>query len=165
MLSNINELKNIDIVISSPYIRTLSTAKYIVDKNKCEFIIDNNLRERKLGDNKPKEFWLEQLLNEKAKTTNGESQLEVRERMLKVVNEVLEKYKNKRIVLISHGSAITFLLMNWCKLESAKLEGKIRKLSFKNKIVINDCFKTPEIFKLIFNDNDLISIERIKTTI
>lgn len=161
-LSSHNELQKIDLVISSNYVRAVSTAKYILSKNNCKFIIDANLGERKIGtEDKPKEFWLEQMLNKNAKCIDGESQLDVRKRMLSVIDNVLNKYRGKRIALVTHAAAMTFLLLQWCDLVDVKLEGKKRKISFKGKVIIDGSFNTPEIFKLTFNDYNLISIERI----
>lgn len=159
-LSNLEELSNLDLVISSSYSRAIETAEYLVKDNKL--IIDESYNERKLGtEKKDKSFWLTQMYDENAKTIDGESQKEVRDRMLKALNKVLMNNSIKRCAIVTHAAAMTFLLMNWCKLEYASLEGKKRKLSFNNKVIIDDSFKTPEIFKLIFNNNDLISIERI----
>lgn len=47
-LANINELKDIDILWSSNYVRAVSTAKYIANKNDININIDSNLDERKL---------------------------------------------------------------------------------------------------------------------
>lgn len=43
-LSNLDELKNIDVLISSNYIRAISTAKYIAEKNNIEINIDERAR-------------------------------------------------------------------------------------------------------------------------
>lgn len=43
-LSNTEELKNIDVLFSSNYVRAVSTAKYIADKNNIEINIDERLR-------------------------------------------------------------------------------------------------------------------------
>lgn len=43
-LSNIEELKNIDVLFSSSYVRAVSTAKYIAEKNNIEINIDERLR-------------------------------------------------------------------------------------------------------------------------
>lgn len=43
-LSNIEELKNIDVLFSSNYVRAISTAKYIAEKNNIEINIDERLR-------------------------------------------------------------------------------------------------------------------------
>ena len=163
-LSKTEIFKNVKIVISSHYKRAIETGEVIAKQNNCELKVDKNLGERKLGTEKKDEnFWITQLQDENAKTKDGESQKEVRIRMLKVIDDVLNKYNNEKIVLVSHGASITFLLMNWCKLEECYLENKRKKLSFKGKIVINDTFKTPEIFKLTFIDKTLENIERVTT--
>ncbi len=43
-LSNIEEFKNIDVLFSSNYVRAISTAKYIAEKNNIEINIDERLR-------------------------------------------------------------------------------------------------------------------------
>ena len=168
IVSNYKELENIDAVFSSEYERAISTAKYIADKNNININVTAKLNERKIGDaeNLPKTFWLTQLEDENAKAPNGESRKEVRERFLSYINDILKNYNKKRIVIVSHATAITFLLMNWCELVSANLENKSRHLKFKNKDVINDIFRCPEVFKLSFdNDNKIIDIELIRETL
>lgn len=153
---------NVSVVISSNYTRAIDTAKYIAEKNNCNFIIDNNLGERKMGtESKTNDFWITQLFDPNAKTTDGESQNDVRERMLLVLEKALKEYQGKRIVLVSHATAITFLLMNWCILEDAELKNKRRKLIFDNKEVINDSFGTPEVFRLLFEEDKVVLIERV----
>lgn len=155
-LSNLNELKNIDLIYSSEYKRAISTAKYIAFNNDLPINITSKLNERKLGDinSVPKTFWLTQLEDENAKTNGGESRKEVCERMLLLIEELLNDNKNKKIVLVTHATAITFLLMYWCKLVSADLETKARHLTFNNKDVIDDSFRSPEVFKLEFDENN-----------
>ena len=165
LLSNIDELKDIDVLYSSSYKRALDTAKYISNKNNIDINITDRLNERKLGDSKkyPKSFWLTQLVDEDAKAPDGESRKEVSKRLLSLIDEILVKYKNKRIVLVMHASAITFLLMNFCTLVSANLETKSRHLIYKDKDVINDTIRCPEVFKLLFDeDNNLIDIKLIR---
>ena len=43
-LSNIAEFKNIDVLYSSNYVRAISTAKYIAEKNNIKINIDERLR-------------------------------------------------------------------------------------------------------------------------
>lgn len=156
---------NINHLYSSEYSRAINTAKYIAETNNIIINIFSNFNERKLGNTKniKEDFWLRQLKNEDIKTLDGESQKEVRDRMLKGIKIVLNSIiDNESAVIISHATAITFLLMNWCELIDASLEGKIRHLKYKNKTIINDSFKTPEIFKLTFTSkNKIIEISRI----
>lgn len=42
------ELKNIDVLYSSNYVRAIATAKYIADKNNVDINVDDRLGERKL---------------------------------------------------------------------------------------------------------------------
>ena len=48
-MSEYNELKNIDVIWSSSYIRAKETAKYIAYNNNLPINIDSRLNERKLG--------------------------------------------------------------------------------------------------------------------
>ena len=134
-------LNNIDAVYSSQYVRAISTAKYIAENNNLDIIIDERLGERVIGtEEKPKDFWIEQMLNLDSKTTDGESQREVRNRMLSFMDDILKNDFGKNVVVVSHATAMTFLLMKWCKLENVVLEGKKRKLVFNGKVVIDDSF-------------------------
>ena len=156
---------NINYLCSSEYSRAINTAKYISSNNNIPINIFSEFNERNLGEteNITEQFWLQQLKNEDTKTSNGESQKEVRNRMLKGIKKVLENIKdNESAVIVSHATAITFLLMNWCELINATLEGKKRHLKYKSKTIINDSFKTPEIFKLTFKTNkEIVDICRI----
>ncbi|MBE6158442.1 MAG: histidine phosphatase family protein [Firmicutes bacterium] len=162
--SNNEELTNIDVIFSSEYERAKSTAKYIATNNNLKLIISKDINERKIGDAKdyPKTFWLTQFEDENAKAPNGESRKEVTERFTRFINRVLVEYKDKRIVLVSHGTAITFLLMNWCKLVDVQLENKVRHLTFKGKDVINDTIKNLDLFKLTFDGNNIVDVELVK---
>lgn len=161
-LADLEELMNIDLIYSSEYKRAISTARYIALENNLVLNITDKLNERRLGDinSVPKSFWLTQLYEEDAKATLGESRKEVCERMLELINYILDNYNDKRIVLVSHGAAITFLLMNWCKLESASLETKSRHLTFNGKDVINGGMNCPDVFKLEFDGNELIDLKK-----
>ena len=58
----------------------------------------------------------------------------------------------KRIVLVSHGALITFLLTNWCTLDEEM------KLVFNNKVIE---IKEPSITKMTFEKQKLIGIDSI----
>lgn len=164
-IASSSELTNIDAIYSSEYERAISTAKYIALNNNIKINIVKELNERKIGDAEsfPKTFWLTQLEDENAKAPNGESRKEVQERLLFFIDKVLKQHKSQKVVLVSHATAITFLLMNWCKLVSANLEDKSRHLTFNDNDVINDIFRCPEVFKLSFDDDlNITNIELIR---
>ena len=161
---NNTELDNIDILFSSSYVRTIQTAKYLAEKNNLEINIVSGLGERKFGisswNELPEDFEIKQFLDENYKIGDGESQKEVRDRMYFSILEILNKNKNKRIAIVSHGTAISFLLNKWCDIEIEK--DKI-KYSYNGKVLLHNYFDYCETFKLEFDENNnLINIQNIK---
>lgn len=69
------------------------------------------------------------------------------------LTEILKKHSEKRIVIISHGGSIKFLLLNWCKVtEDKTLEYKGRKIKVGS----------PCLLKLTFEKNTLVQLETIQ---
>lgn len=160
--SQLDELKDIDMVVSSNYVRAMSTAKYIAYANNIPLYIDEDFNERKFGvdDVKklPQDFFIKQMNDEDYKLENGESRKEVYDRMIKGLIKVMKKNKDKKAVIVSHASSIAFLLIRWCRVELVK--GKYL-ISFKGEEVLNG-FNSPELLKLEFNEkNKLMSIQTI----
>lgn len=163
LLSQKDELQKIDVVYASNCVRTLATAKYLMDKQNLKANIDDRLDERRIG--KPNcdlypDWFSRQYFDESFKTEDGESQKEVRDRVDEVINEILLKHKNKRVAIFSHGYAITFYLLKYCKLVSI-IDGKL-KYEFKNKIIFDKKINAPEVFKLTFDNDSIKNIELIE---
>ena len=165
ILSNENELQNLDMVYASNCVRTLQTAKYILEKQNLKVNIDERFDERRIGksnENLVKDWKLRQYIDENYKTEGGESQKEVRKRFSEAFYEVLNANKGKRIAIFTHGNAITFFLMTLCKLEY-DIEKDIRKFTFKDKVIFNKKLNAPEVFKLEFNENnEILNIQNIE---
>lgn len=162
-LSN-NEFNDLDVLYSSGYVRTIQTAKYLANRNELEINIISDLGERKFGidtwEQLPENFERKQFLDENYKIGNDESHKEVSDRMYSTILKILQKNKDKRIAVVSHATAITFLLKNWCDIEM--VEDKLR-YSFNGNILLDGNFNYCETFKLEFDDNNkVISIENIK---
>lgn len=127
-LSQKQELNNIEAIWCSSYVRAKQTAKYIANINNLQINLDDRLNERKLGnlkeiaifmkDKKTRDPSQEQLLYPKFKTSDGESAEGTNKRMTEFLKECLNKYKGKRIAIISHGGSIKFLLLNWCNVNN-----------------------------------------------
>ena len=165
ILSNEEELQNLDVISASNCVRTLQTAKYIIEKQNLKVNIDERFDERRTGKeaNLPRKEWLlNQYLDENFKTEGGESQKEVRERFSEAFREVIINNKGKRIAIFSHGYAITFFIMKWCNFEYIEDEDNLR-FTFKNKEIFNKKINAPEVFKLEFDDkNRIIDIKNIE---
>ena len=164
-LSENQELENIDILWSSSYVRAKATAKYIAYRNNLEINIDSNLNERKLGNLEDLSKWMKNkklgvvqayLQDRKWKAKEGESCEEATKRVTAFVQKILNENKGKRIVLVSHGALISFLLSNWCELNEEM------KLIFNNKVIE---IKEPSITKLTFENQELLNIEPIEINV
>ncbi len=159
-ISKESELQNIDVVISSNYVRAMSTAKYISNANNESLIVNSAFGERKFGvnswDELPTDFGLRQNNDENYKVGDGESQKEVRERVYKALMNVIDKYKDKRIVIVSHGSAILWLLKQWCDVNLVD-----KYVMFNGKIILEDNVFNCTTFKLEFDDRKLVNIEKV----
>ena len=160
-LSENEELKDIDVVISSNYSRSMQTAKYIADKNNKELNIISSFGERELGINSDDEVD-DDILNKQIKDINykiknGESRQDVIIRMYNALIKVIKKYEGKKIVIVSHATAMLYLLMYLTN----STDGNVY---FDNKQIIDINYKwdAPELFKLIFKKEKLISLKKIK---
>ena len=142
--------------------RSLETAKYLIEKQNLKVNIDERLNERVAGIPNENEVvdWKKQYEDPTYKTTNGESQLDVRKRFEESFNEIIKNNKDKRIAIFSHGYAITFFLLKYCKL----LPFKDDKLNYEynGKILFNKTINAPEVFKMIIDGDNVIDIELIE---
>lgn len=166
-MSEMKEFNGLDEVWSSDYVRAISTAKYLADKNNVDINVDSMLGERIVGVPKNNQlnldYWMKQFEGGNFKCEGGESRNEVSDRMYKAILKIIDKSNGLNIAIVTHGAAITFLLLKWCTLISADSKSKRRHIKFNGTDVIDDKFNTPEVFKLIFDGIKLISIERILT--
>ena len=162
-LSENEEIQNIDTIWCSSYTRAKQTAKYIANKNKMQYNIDKRLCERKLGNLEDLAKFMnnkatrdpsrEQLAFPNFKTRDGESANDTNKRMNEFITETLQNYNGKRIVVVSHGGAIKFYLLSYCKVnKTLNLEYKGKELNITS----------PCLLKLTFRKNELINLEQIK---
>ena len=159
-ISKEEELQSIDVVISSNYVRAMSTAKYISNANNVNLIVNSAFGERKFGinswDELPSDFGLRQNNDENYKMGDGESQKEVRERVYRALIDVIDEYKDKRVVIVSHGSAILWLLKQWCDIDL-----KNKCIIFNDKQILYDNIFNCTTFKLEFDNKKLVDIEKV----
>ena len=158
-----NEFTNIDVLFSSNYVRAIQTAKYLTINNNVDINIMSELGERKFGvsswDELPEKFERKQFLDENYKIGNGESQKEVHNRMYSAIMNIVENNKDKRIAIITHATAISYLLKKWCDITI--VNDKLR-YTFNDKIILDGYINYCETFKLEFDNNNIINIENIK---
>ena len=158
------ELENLDAVYASGYVRAIQTAKYLAEKQDLEIRIATGLGERKFGiaswNEKPDGFEKRQFLDDLYKVGDGESQKEVRERMLAAVMKMVADHQGKRIAAVSHGTAIAFLLKKWCDVE---IKDDTLIYSYHGKEILNRSFGFCATIKLVFDENStLVHMEKIQ---
>ncbi len=164
ILSREEELQNIDVLYTSNCVRTLQTAKYMMESQNLKANIDSRFDERRVGTDfslNVSDWFILQYIDSNFRPLGGECQEEVRNRMYEALEEVVSANKGKRIAIFSHGLAITFLLLKWCHLDSVSLDRKL-VFSFRGREVFNKRINSPDVFKLVFDDdNNVLSIENI----
>lgn len=156
--SKLEELQNLDIVYSSNYVRAIGTAKYF---SPDKINIDERFGERKFGinswDELPTNFGERQFNDFDYKIENGESLNDVIKREEEALNDILKNYKEKKILIVGHSTALAALFSKWCKIS---YDGPY---IYNDKEFFDGKWNHCETFKLEFdNDNNLISIMNIK---
>ena len=104
------ELENVkyDIVLCSPMQRAKQTVEIINEGRDVPIIVDERLRERKLGElegypitpEREKEIW-DYKLNVDIK--EGESLKEFEQRILDFITDIKQKYADKTVLIVAHG--------------------------------------------------------------
>lgn len=154
-VSDMTEFKNIDLVVSSSYVRAQSTAKYFARNNNCKVFVMSLFNERKHGvvdwNELPENFERKQFEDFDFKMSNGESLNEVKKRLLEGL-EFLLNSQYEKVLVISHATAITSLLTIWCQY----IYGK--ELKYKDKVLSDAAWDYLDIYKLEFENNVLVNI-------
>ncbi len=112
-LSKEIDLSNIDFCISSPMQRAKQTA-IILCNNKIPIIYDERLKERSFGDYEGKSMSMDIVkqqwdYNLNTSDNNIESIKECLDRANSFLNDIIKKYSDKNILIVSHGCLIKCL--------------------------------------------------------
>ncbi|MFD1020798.1 histidine phosphatase family protein [Thalassobacillus hwangdonensis] len=151
-------LKNegVDAVISSPYKRSILTVEKLAEQLGKEVLVYEDLREREFSSegNRISDQELLPLLEKSFKqpdfTLEGaESNTACQKRAVKVLKDLLVTFKDKKIVIGTHGLVMT-LMMKY----------------FDSKYDLNFLHSTskPDIYRMEFQDNELVNVQRLWET-
>lgn len=145
------EDKEIDIVLSSPYLRSIETINGFSDKINKDVIIVDDFRERKIDScwiEDYNEFSIKQWKNFDYKLSDGECLREVQQRNITALKKVLVEYENKNVVIGSHGTAISTIINYYDDKYGYNDFNEIKMLM-------------PWIVKFTFESEQCVSIEKI----
>jgi isoleucyl-tRNA synthetase len=106
--------ENIDIILSSPLLRTRETAEIISKATGVEVLIEENLRETEMGkfNGNGWDTWKkikEKYQFEQENLEGVETHVQVKKRMEAFLEDVNKKYQGKNIVVVSHGDPLRSL--------------------------------------------------------
>lgn len=151
LVTNYLRDKNIDIVLSSPYIRAIDTIKEFADLYGHSIITVEAFRERKVDSDWIDDFTKftkNQWNNFDYKLSDGESLREVQNRNIDALMQVLRSYRDKNIVVGSHGTALSTVIHYFDSTYGFDDFQKIKYLM-------------PWIVKFTFTGEKLIQIQKI----
>lgn len=98
----------IDIIIASPMKRSFRTAETISEVNSIEMLTDDRLREWNYGEYEGKHRHTEGFAENKVNFgvrmgRTGESLLMLSHRVYSALDDIIENYKDKTVLIVSHG--------------------------------------------------------------
>ena len=164
-LSQVLELRNVEVIYSSHYVRTMSTAKYVAEANNIKLNVDSRFGERKFGVKKMSDltpdFFEKQMLDWDYKLETGECLREVSVRMLDGLYDLINNYCGKTIMIVSHGTALTTMFSKWCDIK-LNFDTKLVEIYFNGEMIFDGNWGAPELFTLEFEDSKLIDIRNIE---
>ncbi|MBU4204724.1 histidine phosphatase family protein [Patescibacteria group bacterium] len=127
----------IDLIFSSDYLRTRQTTDIVAKKLKIKDIqFDKRLRDINIGVlhgkhiSAYKKFFNDESQRFKITPDNGESWNDVRNRVKEFIEEIDKKYKDKNILIVSHGDPLWFLagVLNGFQTDEQYLNVRYKKL-------------------------------------
>ena len=108
LASNVALIKSLDIIFSSPMLRAKETAMKVAERCNIPIIIDERLREWNYGEFEGKSRYVDGFADNKLEFAvrmgkSGESMIQLSHRVYSALDDIIEKYNNKNVLIVSHG--------------------------------------------------------------
>lgn len=108
LAQKIEKLGNIDLIIASPMKRAMKTARAVAEKCGISIIADERLREWDYGEYEGKSRFAEGFAENKINFGvrmggSGESLLQLSHRVYTAIDEIISRYRDKNVLIVSHG--------------------------------------------------------------
>ncbi|AJS58974.1 histidine phosphatase family protein [Paenibacillus sp. IHBB 10380] len=148
-IKDILKTEEIDYFISSPYERSIETIRPMAIEYLKDIKIEEDLRERNIGEFSSisfKEAKCQVYEDIHYAFPQGESNLKAQKRSVKVMEDILETYEGKKIVIGTHGDIMTLMMNHFDK-----------QYGFD----FWESTSMPDIYKLRFEEKRLISTIRL----
>lgn len=145
--------QEIDVVVSSPYIRSILTVEQLAQQRGEEVLVFEDLKERifSLRNNRVSDKELNPLLEKSFSKSHfslegGESNADCQKRAIKVLKELLRTFRDKKIVIGTHGAVMTLMLGYF---------DSTYDLDFLHST------SKPDIYRMEFNEQELVNVQRL----
>jgi 2,3-bisphosphoglycerate-dependent phosphoglycerate mutase len=145
--------EKIDAVVSSPYIRSIFTVEKIAQQIGQEILVFEDLKERifsaenkRLADHTLVPILEKSFSDSNFSIEGGESNAECQKRAIKVLNELLDTYRDKRVVIGTHGAIMTLMMGYYNSLYNLDFLYRTTK---------------PDIYRMEFNGQELLNVQRL----
>ncbi|AZK47941.1 histidine phosphatase family protein [Paenibacillus lentus] len=138
--------EDIDLFVSSPYERSIETIRSAANEYRKEIEIEEDLRERTIGDFSPRTFKEAKFQVYKAMDfafPGGESSIEAQKRAVRVITSIIDRNLGKKIVVGTHGDIMTLMLNYFDK---------------QYDYIFWESTSMPDIYKLRLEGNELIEV-------
>lgn len=152
-VTEILQKQEIDVIVSSPYIRSILTVEHLAKQIGEEVLVFEDLKERMFSseDNRISDEKLIPLLEKSFSESNfslegGESNADCQKRAITVLKKLLESYKGKKIVIGTHGAIMTLMMGYFDSTYDLKFLQSTSK---------------PDIYRMEFNEQELVNVKRL----
>ena len=108
LAEKIAEMGNIDIIIASPMKRAMTTAMTVAEKTGLEIVTEERFREWDYGEYEGRSRFSEGFAEGKTEFgvrmgKTGESLLKLAHRVYSALDDIIEKYSGRTVLIVSHG--------------------------------------------------------------
>ncbi len=145
--------EGIDVVVSSPYVRSIRTVEKLAEELGQDVLVYEDLKERifsyeshRISDEELLPILNKSFSDPTYSVIGAESNEACQERAIRVLKELIITYCGKRVVLGTHGVVMTMILNYFDK-------------SFDLDFLLGTT--KPDIYRMEFANQDLIKVERL----
>lgn len=108
LAENVERLGDVDIIIASPMTRAQTTARAVAERCGLSIVTDERLREWCYGEYEGKSRFTEGFAEGKREFgvrigNTGESLLQLCHRVYSALDDIIENYRGKNVLIVSHG--------------------------------------------------------------
>jgi 2,3-bisphosphoglycerate-dependent phosphoglycerate mutase len=145
--------ENVDVVVSSPYLRSLLTVEKAGQQIGQEVVVIEDLKERifsyaadRVSDKDLGPLLEKSFSDPQYSLQGGESNAACQKRAINVLKNLLDKHRGKKVVVGTHGAIMTLMMGYYDR-------------SFDLKFLHST--SKPDIYRMEFNGQELVNVQRL----